>query len=244
MNTRFTVAALLALALVCPALAQDKKDAKPKEAPKPAMPAPAGAGDMGDMMKMYEDLAKPGPFHAWLAKFEGEWESSLQMIGPDGVAMPAEKGTMSYEMEMGGRYLEMDYEAKFMGKDFEGDGTLAYNNIDKRFESVWHDTMSTGIMMMIGQADKDGKVLTMSGEATEPDGSKSMMKEVMTIVSEKEHRSDFYRVMPDGTEMKTMVINYKRLADKPAEKDEKGDKGGKGHEGHKDQPAKGKGKGG
>jgi len=241
MNTRFTVAALMALTLACPALAQDKKDAKPKEAPKPAMPAPAGAGDMGEMMKMYEELAKPGAFHAWLAKFEGEWETSLQIIGADGVAMPAEKGTMSYEMEIGGRYLEMEYLAKFMGKDFEGGGTLAYNNVDKRFESVWWDSMSTGIMMMTGQADADGKVLTMSGEATEADGSKSKMKEVMTIISQKEHRSDFYRVTPDGKEMKTMVIAYKQLADKPAEKVEKGDKGDKGREGPKDQPAKGKG---
>lgn len=224
MDRRMTAAVACALALACPSLGQEKKAEPPKkpempktvqDAGKAAKDAMKGAqdaakGQMDDMMKAYMDAAKPGAFHEWMKRFEGEWKTSHTLYDEKGAAMgPATPGEMTYEMQFGGRYVEMEYESSFMGQPFMGAGTLAYNNIDKRFESTWYDSMSTGITMMTGQADKEGKVLTMTGEASEPDGTKYQMKEVMTLVSADEHRSDFFRVI-DGKDVKVMDIVYKR----------------------------------
>lgn len=210
------------LVIGAPALAQEHKAEKPKEAPKaePGKEGKPGDMSMDEMMKAYAAVSQPGPYHKWMAQLEGEWKSQVTMFGPDGKPMgPASMGKETRKLEMGGRFLDVDFEGEFMGQKFEGAGVMGYNNIEKRFESTWYDSMSTGVMMLTGQADKEGKVVTFSGEETEPDGTKSKIKEVLTIVSKGETRSDFYK-MAGGKEMKTMEIVYTRTGDVKKEEHE------------------------
>lgn len=232
------IAMMVGTSLMCsaPLLAQDKKAEKPKDMPKMSEPAKGdtkGEPSMEDMMKMMEESSKLGPYHKWLGDFAGEWKTTVKMFGPDGKPMSEDHGTMEYTSEMDGRYVEVDFKGVFMGKPFTGSGTMAYNNLEKRFESTWFDSMSTGIMYSTGQADKDGKVLTMWGEGMMPDGTKCKSKEVTTVVSKDEHRGEFFNVV-DGKEMKTMEITYVR-AKGEGKKEAKAEKKDEKHEAKKDE---------
>lgn len=237
------LSALLAAGLlVCaPAFAQDKQPAKdPKNTPAtpaapatpatPAKPADKGgekpggkapAGDMAAEMAEWQKSAAPGKFHEWLKQMEGEWQVEMKFFGPDGSPMGGGTGTMTSKMTKGGRFLDQDFDGRFNGMFFRGGGTMGYNNLDKRFEATWTDSMSTGIMMMTGQADAAGKVLTMTGESTQPDGKKETEKEVTTIIDKNSYKSEFFKVA-GGKDLKTMEIVYTKgkAADKKEEKKE------------------------
>ncbi len=210
------IALMVGTSLMCaaPLSAQDKKADKPKEMPKATQPAAGGeakgAPSMEEMMKQYEAAAKPGPMHAWLAKGAGHWKATVKMADPaTGKMGEASAGEMKSEMVFEGRYLAFDFKSTMMGQPYQGHGTTAYNNVEKRFETVWFDTMTTGIMMMTGQVDKDGKVLTVSGECREPGGQTKKMKQVSTWTGENSMKDEFFDVV-DGKDVKSMEIEYTR----------------------------------
>ncbi len=143
------------------------------------------------------------------------------------------KGQMRSKVMLEGRFLHMEYEGKAHGQPYRGAGTMGYNNVDKRFESTWSDSMSTATSFMTGQADASGKVITLTGEQTNPaTGKKESAKEVITIVDSGHYTMDFFMSV-EGKDVKVMTIAFERG---------KGGRGGK--EGkHEEQGDKDKGKG-
>lgn len=209
-----------------------KEEAKKEEAKKDDKPA-AGGMDEKAMQAAMEKMAEPGPMHKWLAALEGDWQAEVKEMGMDG-KWTTSKGEMNYKMVHGGRFLELTFKGRAHGKFFYGGGVMGYNNASKQFESAWYSSMQSGLMLMYGQPDKDGKVLTLKGECDSPMGdAKSPMREVITIVSKDQHRFEMYTMMPgaDGkmAEAKIMEINYTKgkaesKDDKAEKKDDKKDK--------------------
>lgn len=228
--TAFGIAGLMYLAGA--AFGQDHA----KEAAKPAekMAQPAGADDaakQAEEMKMWAEMAKPVKEHQWMAQFVGYWDSESVTYTPQGAGEP-EKGRMEYKLAMGGRFIEMDFEGKFMGQPFHGGGMMGYNKVDQRFESTWADNMGTGMLFMTGQLSDGEKTLTLQGDYTNPmTKQKSIFKEITTISDKDHHKSAFYDVV-DGKDVKIMEISYTR-ATKPAKPAKMMDKGAE-HEPMKD----------
>ena len=189
---------LLALATPAPAPAQHTHETKPAE--------PAGGGmSEADMQKMMQ-AATPGAEHQHLAKMAGDWTFTNTMWMAPGQPPMQSTGTMHGEMTMGGRYLVADWKGDFMGQPFHGRATSAYNNVAKRFEDTWVDSMGTGIMYSTGSCDAKG-VCSFSGEGWDPiSGQKMTMRSVMSWVDEKTFKTEMFGPGPDGKEMKMMEI--------------------------------------
>ena len=66
------------------------------------------------------------------------------------------KGTMTYQMGLGGLWLIGDFEGEFGGMKFEGKGLDTYDAATKKYRSVWVDSFSTSPRTMEGDLDKDG----------------------------------------------------------------------------------------
>src|SRR5262249_30723965 len=107
---------------------------------------------------------KPGPEHERLKKLEGAWDATIK------VGDQQSKGTMTYKMELGGLWLVSEFPGDFMGMKFQGKGMDGYDPLKKKYVSVWVDSMSNSPLISEGTLDKDGKVLTMSGEGLGMDG--------------------------------------------------------------------------
>lgn len=181
------------------------------------MPALAQEGDtmdpqMAEMMAKWETIKTPGPQHAMLAKMVGTWDAVAQFwMDPSQPPMES-KGTAEFKMILGGRYLQQDLTAVWMGQTMHGIGVTAYDNFRQEFIDLWFDDMGTGIYISRGTANDKGDVLTFQGKMDDPmTGQKDVpTRSVSTMVDENTHKMEMFSTGPDGTEFKTMEVVYTR----------------------------------
>ncbi len=211
-----------------PAAAQPKVE-KPKAekpaAPHAAQPAHvdghAPAAPQGEMPKMSpEDAAMheawmksmtPGPEHAHMAKSAGEWDAVVSWrMAPD-APWTTEKGTETRTVIFNGLYVQSEFHGSMMGSPFTGKMIEGFNNVTRKLESVWIDSMSSGMMIQTGEMSSDGKTITMSGTCADPMTSKSKtVKSVITIADDSSHTMKMYDVDAAGKEFESMKIEYTR----------------------------------
>ena len=152
---------------------------------------------------------KPGKEHEWLKSLEGTWTfaGEFYMAGPEKPPIKS-KGTQTDKLGCNGLWLVIDAKEEG-GMNFHGHGMLGYDGAKQKYVSTWVDSMSTTIMGSEGTVDKDGKVLTMNGEATH-EGVAMKFREVTTL-KDKDHKTmEMYIMGGDGKEMKMGVLEYTR----------------------------------
>ena len=169
--------------------------------------APAAPMDSAAMAKAWEAYMTPGDMHKWMASTDGKWEAEMTFwMGPGAPPSPAEKSKVENKTILGGRYQTSHYKGKMMGMDFEGHGTMAFDNAKKKFVSTWIDNTGTGLMYMEGPYDETTKTITMTGKMVDPStGEEKQMREVYKIVDEKNHIMEMYG-MQGNQEYKSMEI--------------------------------------
>lgn len=126
-------------------------------------------------------LGKPGANHARLKPLAGSFETEAKFMG---VKM---KGTITGTWRMGGRYLDLGGELDMgaAGKD-ELMATMGYANFEKHYFMIFYIGSTTNFIALEGQADADGKTITLEGEEKMPDGSKAKSRVVLRLASEDE----------------------------------------------------------
>jgi hypothetical protein len=196
-NRLATVCTALVVAgvvLIHPAAAQDKG-------------APPG---MQEMMKKMEEMAAPGPAHKALEPLVGEWnvQSRFWMGGPE----PTEsKGTANKHWILGGRFLQEELKAEFMGAPFQGMGLTGYDKMKQKYVGLWIDSMGTAMSTSEGTADAPGKVITMTGTMDDPmTGAKNIpVKYIMRIVGTDKHVMEMHNLSL-GEKSKMGEVTYTR----------------------------------
>ena len=168
--------------------------------------------DSAAMMKAWQDFAKPGAMHQWMAKFNGKWEADITSY-----ANPAQpeksKGMAVYNSSLNGLYQEGKMTGNMMGMPFEGKSVMGYDNSKKLFVSTWIDNVGSGIVYMTGNYDSTTKTLTLKGTQTDPGtGKDSDIREVMKVTDDDNYTMEMYGIGPDGKEAKFMDAVYKRKA--------------------------------
>jgi hypothetical protein len=165
------------------------------------------------MMKKWEAYSTPGAPHKTLEGMTGNWSYTAK-AWEEAKGKPEEfQGTSSMKMILGGRFLQQDFKGQMMGQPFEGMGLVGYDNLKKKYETVWLDNMATGMMTGTGTYDAGSKTLKDKGVASCP----------MTASKTRAYRSEwkmadnnnmsFIMWGPDiktGKEFKQMEITYKR----------------------------------
>jgi hypothetical protein len=159
----------------------------------------------------FEKAAKPGPEHKKLTPIVGKWNWSGKFwMKPDGDPMES-KGTAVRKWVLGGRFVQDEVECKGgpFG-DFHGFGLTGYDNVQKKYNGMWTDSMTTCISTSLGTADKDGKVFTFHKVDIDPVSGKPIKgKDVVKIVNDDEHVMEMYKVV-EGKDVKVMELVFKR----------------------------------
>jgi hypothetical protein len=161
--------------------------------------------------KKKAEATEPGEQHKHLAAMAGNWEYTGKIwMGAD--APPVEtSGTSTNKMILGGRFLQQEIKGEFQGTVFEGVGIAGFNKLTNRMESVWIDNMGTAMLIMTGTCDMDGKVITSYGEYKDQmKGEMQKVKSVSTMTGPDEIKDEMFMIAPDGKEIKTMELVYKR----------------------------------
>jgi hypothetical protein len=153
----------------------------------------------------------PGEYHALLEQLAGSWTYSGKIWMQPGAPPMETSGTTEIKMILGGRYLRQELTGSFMGQEFKGLGFSGYDNTIKKFQGVWMDNMSTGILHTSGQGDLDKKTITSFGKQIDPrTGKAQKFKSVTTITSGSEFVDVMFNIGENGEEMKSMEMIYKR----------------------------------
>jgi len=190
------VTTLFVTLTVATALAKDKKSEKQM--------------DPQAMMETYKKLATPGEPHKLFASLAGSWTTKTkEWMEPD---KPPMESTGSAEMKMllDGRFLQQEFTGDMMGQPYSGVGISAYDNLRKRYVTMWIDSMGTGIFTMEGTASADGKTITLEGQHAELGGGQMTHRAVWKIVDSNTQTFDMYGTHEHGKEMKMMEITYTR----------------------------------
>jgi len=162
------------------------------------------------MMEAYAKLATPGEPHELFAILAGSWATKTKSWMEPGKPPMESTGTAEMKMLLDGRFLHQEFTGEMMGQPYSGIGIDAYDNIQKKYVTVWIDTMGTGIFMMEGTASADGKTITLKGQHPEPGGGHMTHRAIWTIVDNNTQTFDMYGTHHGGEEMKVMEITYTR----------------------------------
>ena len=162
------------------------------------------------MMKAWQESMTPGPMHEMLAHRVGEWKAEVTTwMDPAKPPETSEAKTVT-EAILGGRYFKSTHTGMMMGMPFEGYEISGYDNVKKKFFSIWLDNMGTGFMTSEGTYDEASKTLTLTGQMTEPMGNTVNVREVAKDMDNDNSTFEMYVDM-GGKEMKTMEIKYTRV---------------------------------
>ena len=197
MRLKFVPLTCLALALLAsPVLAKEKKHAKQM--------------DPQAMMEMYQKLATPGEPHKQLASLAGSWITKTKEWMEPGKPPTEAAGSAEMKMLLDGRFLQQDFTSEMMGQPYTGMGITGYDNLRKKYVSIWLDTMGTSPFMMEGTGSADGKTITLKGQHTEPGGGKMTHRAVWKIVDSNTQTFDMYGAHHGTKETKVLEITYTR----------------------------------
>ena len=106
----------------------------------------------------------------------GTWEASVEMPGA-----PASKGTMVYKMEMNGQWLAGHFTGNFGGMPYSGMGLDTYDPNQKKYVSIYVDSMTHAPLVMHGDYDEATHTLALSGKGTDQAGKMVEMKSTLKI---------------------------------------------------------------
>jgi hypothetical protein len=187
---------LVFLIVASPVMAKDKKHEKQM--------------DPQAMMEMYQKLATPGEPHKLFATLAGSWTTKTKEWMEPGKPPSESTGSVEMKMLLDGRFLQQEFTGDMMGQPYSGIGTTGYDNLRKRYVSMWIDTWGTGIFQMEGTASADGKTITLKGQHAELGGGHMTHRAVWKIVDSNTQTFDMYGTHQGGKEMKVMEITYTR----------------------------------
>jgi len=165
--------------------------------------------DSATAAKAWEAYMTPGDMHKWLASCDGKWDAEMTFwMGPDAKPTPGGKSSVENKMVLGGRYQVSEYKGKMMGMDYEGHGTMAYDNAKKKFINTWIDNTGTGMMYMEGTYDAPAKTINFTGKMVDPNtGEDCDMRQVFKAIDDKNQLMEMYTSV-NGKEFKSMEIKF------------------------------------
>ena len=166
-----------------------------------------------EMMKAWQEASTPGAEHEMLKGVVGKWKVTTKSWETAEGKADESVGTSTFKPVFGGRFYQQDFKGKMHGMSYEGTGMMGFNKVTKKFESTWHDSMSTASMRLEGTFDPKANLIAESGEYQCPveKGPKKMRSEFKMI--DKDNMT-FVMYMPEmftGKEYKAMEQTYKRI---------------------------------
>lgn len=161
-----------------------------------------------EMMEAWTKSATPGPEQAWLAHFEGEWNTKTTVTLP-GQPVTTSVGTSSIKMILEGRFMRENHTGESFGMPFLGESTMGHNNLDGKYALSWIDNTGTGIMY--GTGEREGDLLTINASYPKMIGEGVDHFRLETeLINKDKHVMRMFMTLEDGTAHQHMKIEYTR----------------------------------
>jgi len=162
-------------------------------------------------MRKWIEFMTPGGPHEQLKYKAGRWTVKMEIWDNPGAPSRASVGEAEMKLILGGRYLLDTTNCTFDGMPFEGMGITGYDNLKKKFVTVWIDNLGTGLSVGEGTCDESKK--TYSFNMMAPDavsGTYKPTRAVERVVSDDQWVFEMFETEADGKERLTMRSTYSR----------------------------------
>jgi len=121
---------------------------------------------LADGMQRWKEACTPGPAHKDLARFIGSWDTETEMFGM-GEPMKS-KGTAECKWLFEGRWIQQTSSGELMGRLFETQMTMGYDNFKQKYTTAGVDSMETNMITSQGNFDESRQALITYGTVDEP----------------------------------------------------------------------------
>jgi hypothetical protein len=181
---------------------------------QPAVAQQPSKEDQAAMQAMMEAYAKYGALgapHKGLAKRVGTWKVQARFWMAPGAPPEVSEGTTEATLILGSHYIMEKFEMSTPDGPFNGVSIIGYDNIKQRYQSIWIDSMSTGVTTAEGTGDKDARAIDYTGQ--EPDPASNAYKPYRSVekqLDDNTRRLETFENGPDGKEFKVMELFYTR----------------------------------
>jgi hypothetical protein len=173
--------------------------------------AVAFAGNLSDAETL--DLGMtPGGEHAALNSMVGTFDVHVK-VWADPSATPVEE-TLSCinSWVLDGRWIRSTLAGDVAGEPFNGIGFYGFDRIRQKYEAVWMDTGSTGLVYYKGEFDSDNH-MTMRAEVPNPlTGDPTLLELRVTIGKNGEQVTEMWGTGMGDMMFKMMELTYTRKA--------------------------------
>ena len=187
----------LALALAASAPAQES--------------APRAPAEDKARMVAWQRASTPGEAHKRLEPIVGTFDTKVRSRLDPSKPPEDSVGTSVNSWTIGGRYVEQQFDGTMMGEPFTGIGYMGYDNVQKKYVSVWMDSAGTGMIYLTGAADATGKTITGRSTIWDPVSGKSFPVESKLVIADEDHYSfELVGKAPNGRLTKLVAIQYTR----------------------------------
>lgn len=185
-------------------LASEPQKMDKTEGAKPAL-------DPKSAMDAWMKAAVPGPDHKVLDQFTGRWTAKVRMWMDPSQPPEESEGTAEGKWLMDGRYVQVDHTGTAMGQPFHGMSIMGYDNVSRKYASLWIDTMGTGLYNYSGGYDAKTKTFTMHSSLVEPGaGARFQVRGVTQFKDDGTYTYEEYHKGADGKEVKVLHIIFTR----------------------------------
>jgi hypothetical protein len=176
-----------------------------------AQDPPGGAMPEAIMQKWIEFMT-PGSAHTQLDQRVGNWKVKLETWTAPDTQPTVSDATAKMEWAMGRRYIVETIKGNYSNLPFEGMGFTGYDNLKKKFVTVWIDNMGTGMMTGSGSYDDAAKTYVFTVLA--PDvvtGDYKPGRLVQRMASANELVIEMFDTTPEGKEFVALKAVYARV---------------------------------
>lgn len=172
-----------------------------------------GAAFGSDEKAAMDAMAKastPGEPHKKLDALAGKFTVKSKMWMDPSKPPEESDGSTERKWIMGNRYLQENYQGKFMGQPFDGMGIQGYDNVTKKYFGSWIDSGSTS--MTLARGTMTGKTIKYKGMMSDPMMGKEVPYSMKMIIKDNDnHLMEMWGPGPGGKEMKWMELSYARV---------------------------------
>jgi hypothetical protein len=144
---------------------------------------------------------------AILHKDLGEWDATVK-TSPPGMPPGEDQGTETVKAVCGGRWTWSDFRGRMMGVPFEGHALAGYDPKEKKYVSLWIDSLSATAVRTSGCFDPVKKTYALGGQGLCPLGKDVKVSENISWKGDDERVAEF--VFESDGQKSQMRINYRR----------------------------------
>jgi len=147
-----------------------------------------------------------------LIPLSGQWEYEATVW--TGTSEPQKAfGSTTNKMILGNRFLSSTVAGNLNIEGIEvivnGEGKIGYDNTKQSFNTVWTDSLSTGMMVGTAKYDEKTKTLTETGHFTNPvTGAEEKFRAETKFVDADNYERTVYATGKSGKEAKLMQFKY------------------------------------